>query len=112
MELIAFIFLLGFISLIALPTVAWLYALVDVIRNDFKHFATKLVWIINLCVVPPLGTLLYFLIGRHQRTTHYPVGNLVVFCMLVVPILMVIGYLLFASGYFSYIYEPPRVIQI
>ena len=108
----AFIILLGFISLIALPTVVWLYALVDVIRNDFKHFATKLVWIINLCVFPPLGTLLYFLIGRNQRTTYYPVGSLVAFCLFIVPILMVIVYFLFASGHLNYIHEPPRAIQI
>ena len=95
-----------------LPTVLCLYALVDVIRNDFKHFATKIGWMINLCVVPPLGTLLYFLIGRHQRTTNYPVGRLVVFCMFLIPILMIIGYLLFSSGHLNFIHEPPKIIQI
>jgi hypothetical protein len=112
MELMAFIILIGFISLIALPTVIWLYALVDVIRNDFKHFVTKIVWIINLCVFPPLGTLLYFLIGRHQRTTYYPVGGLVAFCIFIAPILMIIGYLLFSSGHLAFIHEPPKIIQI
>ena len=112
MELMALIMLVGFISLIVLPTVVWLYALVDVIRNDFKHFATKIVWIINLCVFPPLGTLLYFLIGRHQRTTSHPVGGLVVFCMFMVPILMIAGYLLFSSGHLNFIREPPKAIQI
>jgi len=43
----AFIILMGFIALIALPSVIWVYALIDVIRNDFKHIATKIVWIIN-----------------------------------------------------------------
>ncbi len=112
MELMALIILIGFISLIALPTVAWLYALVDVIRTDFKHFATKIVWLINLCIFPPLGTLLYFLIGRHQRTTCYPVGRLVVLCLFIVPILMIAGYLLFSSGHLTFIHEPPKIIQI
>jgi len=103
---------MGFISIIALPTVVWLYALVDVIRNDFKHFATKLVWIINLCVFPPLGTLLYFLIGRRQRMTCYPVGSLVAFCLFVVPILMIVGYFLFSSGHLSFLPEPPDTIRI
>ncbi len=112
MELMALIMLLGFISLIVLPTVAWLYALVDVIRNDFKHFATKIVWLINLCICPPLGALLYFLIGRHQRTTRYPVGGLVVSCMFIIPILMIIAYLLFSSGHLNFIREPPEIIRI
>jgi hypothetical protein len=110
--LIAFIILMGFISFIALPTVLWLYALVDVIRNNFKHFTTKIVWIINLCVFPPLGTVLYFLIGRRQRTTDYPVGGLVVFCIFGVPILMIVGYFLFSTGYLNFIHEPPKIIQI
>jgi len=108
----AFIILLGFISLIALPTVVWLYALFDVIRNDFKHIATKIVWIINLCVFPPLGTILYFLIGRHQRTTYYPVGGLVAFCIFVVPILMIVGYFLFSSGHLTFLPKPPDTIRI
>ena len=112
MDLMALIILAGFISLIALPTVLWLYALVDVIRNDFRHFATKMVWIINLCIIPPLGTILYFLIGRHQRTTHHPVGSLVVLCMFLVPILMIIGYILFSSGHLNFIHEPPEIIRI
>jgi len=112
MELMALIILAGFISLIALPTVLWLYALVDVIRNDFRHIATKMVWIINLCIIPPLGTILYFLIGRRQRTTRYPVGGLVVFCMFVIPVLMIIAYLLFSSGHLNFIHEPPRIIRI
>ena len=110
--MIAFIIFIGFISLIALPTVVWLYALVDVIRNDFKHFATKIVWIINLCVFPPLGTILYFLIGRHQRTNDYPVGSLVVFCIFIVPILMIVGYFLFSSGHLTFIHVPSKIIQI
>jgi len=110
--LIAFAIFMGFISLIALPTVLWLYAIVDIIRNDFRHFATKLVWIINLCIFPPLGTILYFLIGRNQRTTRHPVGSLVVFCMIIIPILMIVGYLLFSSGHLSFIQEPPEMIRI
>ncbi len=112
MELMALIMLVGFISLIALPTALWLYALVDVIRNDFKHFSTKIVWIINLCIFPPLGTILYFLIGRNQRTTRYPVGGLVVFCMFIIPILMIIAYILFSSGHLNFILEPPKIIRI
>lgn len=108
----AFIILMGFIALIALPSVLWLYALADVIRNDFKHISTKIVWILNLCIIPPLGTILYFLIGRHQRTTNYPVGMLVVFCIFIIPVLMIVAYFLFSLGHLTFLPQPPETIRI
>ena len=108
----AFIILMGFIALIALPSVIWLYALADVTRNDFRQITTKIVWIINLCVFPPLGTILYFLIGRNQRTTNYPVGRLVAFCIFIIPVLMVVAYLLFSLGHLTFFPEPPETIRI
>ena len=108
----AFIILMGFIALIALPSVIWLYSLADVIRNDFKHISTKIVWVINLCFFPPLGTILYLLIGRNQRTTNYPVGRLVVFCMFIIPVLMVLAYFLFSLGHLPFLPEPPETIRI
>jgi len=108
----AFIMLMGFIAVIALPSVIWLYALADVIRNDFKHISTKIVWIVNLCIIPPLGTILYFLIGRNQRITHYPVGKVVAFCIFILPVLMVIAYFLFSLGHLTFLPEPPETIRI
>jgi hypothetical protein len=64
--------LVCFIAVIALPAVLWLYALADSVRNDFDPFFAKIVWIFVLCSLPPLGTLLYFLSGRCQRTTTTP----------------------------------------
>lgn len=108
----AIIMLMVFIALIALPSVVWLYALADAIRNDFPCFSTKIVWILVLCFFPPLGTLLYFLIGRSQRITSYPVGRLVAFCLFIVPALMVAAYFLFALGHLTFLPEPPQTIQI
>ena len=84
----ALLFLIGFIVIIALPSVLWLYALADVIINEFRSLITKFVWALFLCFFPPLGTLLYFLIGRSQRITYYPVGRVVVICILLVPVVM------------------------
>jgi Phospholipase_D-nuclease N-terminal len=108
----AMVMFMGFIALIALPSVIWLYALADVIRNDFQYFSTKIVWLVVLCGFPPLGTLLYFLIGRYQRTTYYPVGRLVVFCIFILPALMIVAYLLYSLGHLTFIPEPPKSIQI
>ena len=59
----AIIILLGFIALIALPSVLWMYSLADVMRNDFQNATTKIVWFVVLCCFPPFATILYFLIG-------------------------------------------------
>ena len=45
----ALIMLMGFIAFIALPSVVWLYALADVIRNEFRFISTKIAWLTVLC---------------------------------------------------------------
>ena len=109
----ALLLLIGFIAIIALPSVLWLYALADVIINEFGSLVTKFVWALFLCFFPPLGTLLYCLIGRSQRITYYPVGRLVVICILLVPVVMTIVYILYSLGNFTMFMEPPpTAIQI
>jgi Phospholipase_D-nuclease N-terminal len=108
----AIITLIGFIALIALPVATWLYALADVIRNEFNTFLTKLVWLSVLCMFPPFGTMLYFLIGRNQRATFHPVGSIVVFCIFVIPLLMVVAYILFIFGQLTFFPAPPESIRI
>jgi len=109
---LAVMMLIGFILLIALPSILWLYALADVIRNDFRLFSTKLVWAAVLCLFPPLGTVLYYLIGRNQRTTFHPVGRLVFISIFAIPLLMILFYVLYSLGHLTFIPEPPREIQI
>jgi hypothetical protein len=108
----AFIILMGFMAFIALPSVIWLYALADVIRNDFQNITTKIVWFIVICFFPPLGTILYFLVGRNQRTTNSPVGRLVVFCIFIIPVLLVVAYFLFSLGHLTFLPQPPGTIRI
>jgi hypothetical protein len=109
----ALFFLIAFIAIIALPSVLWLYALADVIINEFRSLITKFVWALFLCFFPPLGTLLYFLIGRSQRITYYPVGRVVVICLFLVPVVMIITYILYSLGHLTFIMEPPpKAIQI
>jgi hypothetical protein len=107
------LFFIGFIAIIALPSVLWLYALADVIINEFRSLVAKFVWALFLCFFPPVGTLLYFLVGRSQRITCYPVGRVVLMCILLVPVVMVITYLLYSLGHLTFIMEPPpKAIQI
>ena len=108
----AMIMLLGFIALIALPSVLWLYALADATVNNFRYFSTKIIWLLLLCFFPPFGTVLYFLIGRSQRTTYYPVGKFVIISMIILPVLMIVVYFFYSLGHLTFIPEPPKSMQI
>ncbi len=108
----AVLMLIGFIALIALPSVLWLYALADATINSFSDFGIKIVWILVLCVIPPVGTVLYFLIGRGQRTTYYPVGRVLVTGILIIPVLMIVAYFFYSLGHITFVPEPPKTIQI
>ena len=111
------IMLLVVLAVITLPSIIWLYALADATINTFRTFTTKIIWILALCCFPPVGTLLYYLIGRSQRRTFYPVGRLVLICILIFPIVMTIAYYLQSPDSKTYIEpltptSPSKAIQI
>jgi len=85
------------IILITLPSIVWLYALADVAINAFRTLGTKIILLLLLCFFPPIGTLLYYLIGRGQRITRFPIGRFVVTCIIVLPIVMTIAYFLLSQ---------------
>jgi len=110
------IMLLAVLALITLPSILWLYALADATINNFKTFGIKIIWILALCFFPPVGTLLYYLIGRNQRRTFYPVGRFVLICILIFPIVMTVAYYLQSPETKTYIEPstpaPSKSIQI
>ena len=44
-----------------------LYALVDILRSDFRGSNDKILWFLVVFFIPMLGSILYFLIGRKQK---------------------------------------------
>ncbi|MBC7892194.1 MAG: PLDc N-terminal domain-containing protein [Sphingobacteriaceae bacterium] len=50
-----------------LPVVLWVVALIDVLRSSFRQPNDKLIWVVVVILLPVLGALLYFGIGRSQR---------------------------------------------
>ena len=109
------IMLLVVIALITLPSIIWLYALADATINAFQTFGIKIIWILVLCFFPPIGTVLYYLIGRSQRRTYYPVGRLVLIFILILPIIATIAFYLQSPEPNTYIEQPSspsKTIQI
>ncbi|MFT2009164.1 PLD nuclease N-terminal domain-containing protein [Pontibacter sp. 13R65] len=60
-ELLLILFFMG------IPAMLWLWALVDLLKSDFKNQTNKLVWAVVIIFLPVLGALLYLLIGRGQK---------------------------------------------
>jgi hypothetical protein len=110
------IMLLVMLAVITLPSIIWLYALADATINTFNTFGVKIIWILTICFFPVVGALLYYLIGRSQRRTRYPVGKFVFICILIFPILMTIAYYLQSPGTEIHIEpsapSPSKAIQI
>lgn len=48
------------------PFIVWLVALVDIIRSDFTG-NNKVIWLLIVILVPLIGMILYFLIGKKQK---------------------------------------------
>lgn len=63
-----FFMLLAFYVIPFLIVVA---ALVDVIRNEFEPSHNKLIWVIVIILLPVLGSVLYFFVGRNQKVQRY-----------------------------------------
>lgn len=54
------------ILMIVIPFIFWIWAFVDIIKNEFTG-NNKIVWLLVIIFVPVLGFILYFLIGREQK---------------------------------------------
>ena len=62
------IFRIRSILIIVFFVLLWVSALVDILKNNFKK-NNKLIWIIVVVMLPLIGAILYFMIGRNQKIT-------------------------------------------
>lgn len=44
-----------------------LLAIIDVVRSDFRRDSDRVLWAIIVLMVPVIGPILYFVIGRKQK---------------------------------------------
>ena len=47
--------------------ILWLWALVDLLKSEFKDSNMKLVWAIVLIFANPIGPFAYFILSREQK---------------------------------------------
>ena len=60
------ILIIIFMVLVSLPLVFWLWALIDILRNEFVG-NNKIVWLLLVIFIPLVEAILYVLIGRKQK---------------------------------------------
>ncbi len=53
--------------IILFPLFAWVIALIDIVRSEFTE-SNKIVWVLVVIFLPVIGAVLYFLMGRQQKT--------------------------------------------
>lgn len=54
---------------ILLPFLLMIWAIVDLIKSDFKDQSTKIVWALVILFFPFLGSIIYLIFGRSQKVT-------------------------------------------
>ena len=54
------------VLLVLLTFILWIIAFVNILRSDFSG-NNKIVWLLAVILVPLIGSLAYFFIGRKQR---------------------------------------------
>ncbi|KAF0219253.1 MAG: hypothetical protein FD174_2339 [Geobacteraceae bacterium] len=57
-----FVFWLVFVAVF----VFWLWALIDILKSEFTG-SNKVVWLLMVMLVPLIGAILYYFIGREQK---------------------------------------------
>lgn len=59
----------GFFGLIlwGIGIAIWLWALIDILKSDFKDSVNKLIWLAVVFFLNILGVILYYFIGRGQK---------------------------------------------
>jgi len=51
----------------AIGLIIYIFTIFDVVRSKFSNPSDRLVWILIVVLVPLLGTILWFVIGRSKR---------------------------------------------
>jgi hypothetical protein len=48
--------------------ILWLWALIDLLKSDFKDRNMKMIWALVLIFANPIGPFVYFILAREQKS--------------------------------------------
>lgn len=65
LSILHLVFVLFFILL---PSVLWIFAIIDILKSNFKDSTNKIIWVLIVLLLPVLGSILYFIFGGQQKT--------------------------------------------
>ncbi len=74
-----FMFLVGSSLLFAVAALAifvlWIWAIIDVIKSDFKDSTTKIIWVALLIFLPFLGAIIYPFVAKSTKAQNKEEGE-------------------------------------
>lgn len=63
--------LLGMLTLFVLPTIFWIWSIIDCATKEPSEGNDKLIWILIIIFLNGLGALIYFFARRPKRIKEY-----------------------------------------
>ncbi|UBM60531.1 PLD nuclease N-terminal domain-containing protein [Marinilongibacter aquaticus] len=67
MEKLTHIFPLSLMISMLVPLALFIWALIDLVKAEFRQTSSKLVWFLVVLLIPFVGSILYLVIGRKQK---------------------------------------------
>jgi len=55
-----------FLIIISLIAILNLFAIIEILKNEFRGTNDKLIWLVVIILLAPIGVLFYYFIGRKQ----------------------------------------------
>ncbi len=56
-----------FTLFLLVPLALFIWALVDILKSEFKDANNKIIWLIVVLVLPLVGAIIYLAVGRKQK---------------------------------------------
>ena len=62
------VFIITIVALAIVFLVIWIKTMIEIGRSNFKDDTHKVLWLIFVFVMPLIGMIFYYLLGRSKRT--------------------------------------------
>lgn len=59
---------IGFWIVTIAAVVLWIWALIDIMRSDFRDIAVKIAWLVFVFFIPFVGLIIYLILGQSTKS--------------------------------------------